>query len=262
MQGEIGKERFERLYRKYNRRAFVHPDPLEFLYLYDDPRDREIAGLVASSLAYGRVAQILKSVSQVLNRIGSPSRYVNDRPAEKMRSDFRNFRHRFAGGEELSSLLAAIKRVNRRHGGLGRCFSKNVRKDHLTTAPALAAFVDELRNGNGHMGHLVPHPRDGSACKRLHLFLRWMIRHDDVDPGGWNSVSPTKLVVPLDTHMHRICLGLGFTKRKQADARTTGEVTEAFRKIVPHDPVRYDFSLTRFGIRDDVDFDELKLLNQ
>jgi len=80
-----------------------------------------------------------------------------------------------------------------------------------------------------------------------------MIRRDDVDPGGWEDISPLHLVVPLDTHLHRICLALGFTNRRQADMKTAMEITDAFRTMVPHDPVRYDFALSRLGIRKDTD---------
>ena len=98
---------------------------------------------------------------------------------------------------------------------------------------------------------LLPSPSAGSACKRLNLFLRWMVRQDNVDPGGWDSVSPAKLIIPLDTHMHRIGRRLGLTPRRQADLRTAIEITEGFRGICPSDPVRYDFALTRLGIRRD-----------
>ncbi|MBW2650885.1 MAG: DUF2400 family protein, partial [Deltaproteobacteria bacterium] len=84
-------------------------------------------------------------------------------------------------------------------------------------------------------------------------FLRWMVRRDDVDPGGWDDIPPSKLVIPLDTHMHRICLALGITKRKQANMKTALEITRSFQVIAPHDPVRYDFALTRLGIRKDTD---------
>jgi uncharacterized protein (TIGR02757 family) len=99
----------------------------------------------------------------------------------------------------------------------------------------------------------VPSPVGGSACKRLNLFLRWMVRQDGVDPGGWDNVPQSKLIVPVDTHMHRICLRLGLTTRKQANMATALEITEGFRALAPDDPVRYDFSLTRLGIRRDAD---------
>jgi len=95
-----------------------------------------------------------------------------------------------------------------------------------------------------------------SDLKRLHLFLRWMVRRDEVDPGGWESVTPARLIVPLDTHMHRIALRLGLTSRKQANLRTAGEITAAFRALERDDPVRYDFCLTRLGIRNDMSIEE------
>ena len=79
--------------------------------------------------------------------------------------------------------------------------------------------------------------------------MRWMVRHDDVDPGGWNMIPAADLIVPVDVHMHRVGIQLGFTERKAADARTAGEITDGFRLLSPEDPVKYDFALTRFGIQ-------------
>ena len=115
--------------------------------------------------------------------------------------------------------------------------------------------MDELiKNGAGQAGHLAPLPERGSACKRWILFLRWMIRKDAVDPGCWELASD-KLIVPLDTHMHRICSRLGMTQRKQANMKTALEITSAFRSILCDDPVKYDFALTRLGIRNDTDIE-------
>ncbi len=250
-------EMLEDLYSRLNRRRYVHPDPLEFLYEYDNPADREVVGLVASSLAYGRVAQILKSVRCVLQRMGSrPVRFLQDASATSLKRDFVGFRHRFASGENISSMLLGVRRVIDRHGSLGSCFIARMEQDDDTVLPALSAFVKEL-NGNGRCGHLLPDPARGSACKRMNLFLRWMVRADEVDPGGWERVSAAKLIIPLDTHMHRIALTLGATRRNAADMRTAMEITDAFRRISPEDPVRYDFALTRLGIREEMDFSTL-----
>ena len=243
----------EELYCRLNRRRYVHPDPLEFLYDYDDPSDREVVALVASSLAYGRVAQILKSVRCVLQRMGSqPFRFLRDASATSLRRDFAGFRHRFNTGEELAALLLGAKGVIERCGSLRGCFTAAMNGDDETVLPALSVFVKELAVGR--CGHLLPDPARRSACKRLNLFLRWMVRSDAVDPGGWEAVSAAKLIVPLDTHMHRTALALGATRRKAADMRTALEITDAFRRIVPDDPVRYDFALTRLGIREEMDF--------
>ncbi|MBW2647098.1 MAG: TIGR02757 family protein, partial [Deltaproteobacteria bacterium] len=144
--------------------------------------------------------------------------------------------------------------VIERYESLHACFTAYLDENDDTVFPALSGFVKELTTGtNGRRNSLLPSPMLGSACKRLHLFLRWMVRQDDVDPGGWDTVSTSKLVIPLDTHMHRICLALRLTQRKQADMRTAAEITAAFRTITPEDPVKYDFALTRLGIRNDTD---------
>jgi uncharacterized protein (TIGR02757 family) len=242
------------LYETYNHREYVHPDPLEFLYDYQDLRDREIVGLVASSLAYGGVRQILKGVKSVLDRMESPYAFLKDNSRESLISIFKGFKYRFTTGEELAGMLYGIKRVVERDGSLQACFVNALSDDHETIILALSELVKALSAVfESRPRSLLPSPEAGSACKRLNLFLRWMVRRDEVDPGGWDDVPASKLIVPLDTHMHRISLQLGLTKRKQANLKAACEITAAFRSIEPEDPVRYDFSLTRLGIRDDLD---------
>ncbi len=242
------------LYDTYNHREFVHPDPLEFLYDYQDLRDREIAGLVASSLAYGGVRQILKGVKSVLDRMESPYAFLKANSRDALTRTFANFKYRFTTGEELALMLYGVRQVVERYGSLQACFVNALRDDDETVIPALTVLVKELSAVfDSRPRSLLPSPTAGSACKRLNLFLRWMVRRDEVDPGGWDEVPASKLIVPLDTHMHRISLQLGLTKRKQANLRTACEITAAFRSIEPEDPVRYDFALTRLGIRDDLD---------
>lgn len=239
---------FEKLYQKYNRWEYVHPDPLEFLYGYKELRDREIAGLTASSLAYGKVAQILVSVHSVLKRMGpSPFNYVIHSSADSANSAFAGFKHRFSTGAELSRMLLGAKKAILQYGSLQNCFVSGLSEKHETVLPALVSFLKILCADRS--SSLLPCPEKKSALKRMNLFLRWMTRKDDVDPGGWDNVPASKLIIPLDTHMHSIGLKLGFTKRKQADMLAALEITSAFRKISPDDPVKYDFCLTRAGIR-------------
>lgn len=248
----VSRTVLEELYSKYNRREYIHPDPLEFLYRYEEPADREIAGLVAASLAYGRVAQILRSVSFVLDRMPRPARFLRDSTKRSLARRFAGFRHRFTTAEELADMLTGAKRVLETHGTLGAFFAKGMRAEDETIKAVLCRFSEALRCGTA-FNSLLPCPEKGSACKRLCLYLRWMVRKDDVDPGGWKGIPTSTLLVPLDTHMHRIALALGLTRRRQADMHTALEVTRAFRRITPDDPAKYDFALTRLGIRDDLD---------
>ena len=249
------EEVLENLYQTYNRREFIHPDPLEFLYDYEDLRDREIAGLVASSLAYGRVSQIIRSVSFVLERMTpSPFLFIQDATMESLLDIYSGFKHRFTTGDEIAAMMFGMKNVIMKYGSLYACFKTGFINNDESILPAITEFTEELSSGfNCRNNSLLPSPAKGSACKRLNLFLRWMVRRDDVDPGGWEDISPLHLVVPLDTHLHRISLSLGFTNRRQADMKTAMEITDAFRTMVPHDPVRYDFALSRLGIRKDTD---------
>ena len=220
------------------------------------------AGLAASALAYGRVARILTSVRDALERMGpSPRAFLEGASRASLRKAFAGFRHRFSGGESVAGLLWGAKRLLDGHGSLNAAFLAGLPGSKAgtcaggtaaDTAAALRAFSDGLRAG-GCGNFIVPDPSLGSACKRLCLFLRWMVRRDEVDPGGWYGVSPAALIVPLDTHMHRIAAALGLTRRRQADMRTALEITAAFGRFRPDDPARYDFTLTRFGIRTDMD---------
>lgn len=245
----LNKAQLEKIYDKYNHREFVHPDPIEFLYDYENIQDREIVALLASSLAYGRVEQILKSICLVLKRMQTPSAFVKFASLDSLRREFSDFKHRFTTGEDLSAMLFGARRVIEKYGSLQACFIKGLREEDETVLPALFSFIRELSFEKGcRRNTLIPLPAGGSACKRLNLFLRWMVRQDEVDPGGWSNVPAFKLIVPLDTHLHRIGLALNLTKRKQADMRTASEITSAFKAITPEDPVRYDFVLTRLGM--------------
>jgi uncharacterized protein (TIGR02757 family) len=250
-QDSMTRAKLEALYRRYNRREYICPDPLEVLYRYRDTEDRVIAGLVAALLAYGGVKQIVASAGDAVDRMEpSPHRFLSGSSSVDLRAAFRNFKHRWTRGDDVAALLAGVKGAIAEYGSLERSFLRGLRPEHETVLPALAAWVELLRRAGGSARRdLLSCPRAGSACKRLNLFLRWMARCDDVDPGLWKSVPASKLIVPMDLHMHRIALGWGLTRRKQADLKTALEVTAAFRAIAPDDPVKYDFALTRASMR-------------
>jgi uncharacterized protein (TIGR02757 family) len=255
----ISRKTLELIYSRYNRKELIHPDPLEFLFNYESVADREIAGLIASSLAYGRVTQILKSVSGVLSEMGpSPAWFIMKTGKRDLARTFGAFKHRFTTGAELTDFLYSIGELVREYGSLEQCFNNCYSGEGETVHEALSGFVNTLkRKMAAGKSSLLPDPAQGSACKRLHLFLRWMVRRDDVDPGGWDSVSPSKLIVPLDTHMYHFSTCHGFTVRKNADLMTALEITRGFRSICGEDPVKFDFSLTRFGIRHDMCWNDL-----
>ena len=256
----LNHAKLEELYKKYNRRCFVSPDPLQFLYDYDTPDDREIVAIIAASLAYGRVAQILKSIAKILEPMGTaPAQFIRETSSCEFRKIFTNFKHRFTTGEDIEDLFEGIQAALKEYGSLQNCFIAGYSESDESILPALETFTKTLcKCFPNNSSYLLPAPSKGSACKRQMLFLRWMIRCDDVDPGGWSKIPTSKLLIPLDTHMHQISKKFGLTTRKSADLKSTIEITNAFASINPEDPVKYDFALTRFGIREDMNINDIK----
>ena len=252
----------EKLYDKYNHRRFIPPDPLQFLYRYWEFADREVVGFLSAALAYGRVEQIEKSLDSLLARMGkSPSAFVKGF-GKAERESLKGFRHRFTTGQDISDLLDILKQVLNDQGSIEACFLRGYRQTDRNIIPALSEFSESLlgfyakkRGGRISRGlkYLLVSPSGKSACKRLNLFLRWMVRKDEVDPGLWESIDKAKLIVPVDVHMARLCRILGLYDRKTVSLATAVEITERFAEIEPADPVKYDFALSRIGIMDNCD---------
>lgn len=250
---------FEEMYRRYNRAEYVDPDPVSVVRSYCGLRDREIAGVVASSLAYGRASQIVKSVRAVLDPMGDhPSVFIKEASPQEIMDLCKGFRHRFTDSRDLYELLLSLREVITVHGSVEAAFGHGMGKDPGGAMGGLCSLSKALRKYSGSRKNtLLPDLSLGSACKRYLLFLKWMVRDDGIDPGGWSCITPAELMIPLDTHMHRICLELGLVRRKAADMIAVIEATESFRLIAPLDPAKYDFTLTRFGIRADLSIKDL-----
>ena len=250
------RRRLDRLYVKYNRPEFLQPDPLQVVFDYENPADQEVVALLAAGLAYGRVASILKGIESVLQEMGpSPARFLRESGEAELARAFVGFRYRWTTRDELQIWCRGVGRILREYGNLEACFLAGSRCRDRTVLPALQTFHTCLIGEEG-PNSLLPDPRKNSSCKRLHMFLRWMIRDDAIDPGLWSGLPASRLIVPLDVHMFRLARRLGFTRRKQANLAAVLEITERFRVLRPRDPVRYDFALTRLGIRDDCSIDE------
>ncbi len=258
-----GPDALKALYRKYHRPEKLYPDPLVFVRRFQNPEDGEIAGIVAASLAYGKVGLIMRALDRVFKRIGpSPRRALESTSSLEWAERFGDFRYRFHSGHDLAVLFILLRRAVERYGSLGELFGKVDPGGDIRGA--LGAFAEAILSQDprpvlrgrhipaGHpVRHLLASPRKGGAAKRLCLFLRWMVRRDTLDPGFWQGrVDPARLVVPLDVHVARAGRLFGFTQRKTADWKTAREITEALRRYEPADPLRYEFSLFRFGMKE------------
>lgn len=256
MQKKI-RDILEKLYKKYNRHELISPDPLQFVYHYSKPADMEIVAFLAAALAYGRVQQIEKSLNNLLTRMGdSPYEFVLNFNKNKRRL-LKDFKHRFTTGDDISDLLALFKEIINKYGSIEQYFIRGYNTGDSNIIPALTHFCNSLLelHAAGHKGqatrglkYLLVSPTGGSTCKRLNLFLRWMVRDDDVDAGIWKTIDKAKLIVPVDVHMGRLCKILGLYNRSTVSLRTALEITESFTEIEPADPVKYDFALSRIGI--------------
>lgn len=255
----------DKLYGRFDI-AFLSTDPIEFVHRYNDDGDREVAGLITSSLAYGRVDGIKRSVQKVLSVMGkNPARFAASFDPKRDVRLFSGFVHRFNDGRDVAALIYYAGQMIRESGSIGAFFMRGYNGNEKNIKGALTKFIDgalaldsEPIYGSAKLPpkagvrFFFPSPSDGSPCKRLNLYLRWMVRRgDDIDLGIWIGVDPARLVIPLDTHVARISRNIGLTKRAGADWRMAEEVTDALRELDPLDPVKYDFAICRLGIMDE-----------
>ena len=249
----------------YSSRSHQHlaNDPLSFCHSYPDPVDQEVAAVIASAFAYGNVAIILRTLGAIFAELGaSPRRYLEHFEPKHGLRIFSGFKHRFNDGSDLCALLWAIRMMIEQAGSVESFFLRGQAADAGDITEALNAYSSTLLSQdyspvfgtkgippNSYFPFLFPAPVSGSACKRLCMFLRWLVRPDDgIDLGLWHGISAAKLIIPVDTHIQRISGYLGFTRRKSADWRMAREITVALRRFDPVDPVKYDFSLAHLGI--------------
>ena len=257
IQPEKLKAVLDKLYDKYNRRELIKPDPLQFVYEYSNPPDMEIAGFLAASLAYGRVEQIENILRNLLGRMGrSPFEFVGNF-TNRDRASLEDFKHRFNTGDDISDLLVLLRRTLADFGSIENYFLRFFDAADKNIILALTRFCDTLLDihRTAHRGRmskglafLLASPGRGGAAKRLNLFLRWMVRSDNVDTGLWRSIDKSKLIVPVDVHMARLCKILWLNNHSNVTLKTAVEITKHFAEIAPSDPVKYDFALSRIGI--------------
>jgi len=240
------------LHRRFHRAEFIPPDPLETLAAAHDPADREVIALVASSLAYGSVIAMRPAIRTVLDLLGArPAHHLATCSPRDLTAQLRGFRYRFTDGRTMAALLVAARRVRSEHGSLEvpAAQARRSRDPQERGTESLTGFAAALRAASpAPLDHLLPHPGGGSACKRLCLLFRWMVRCDCIDPGGWTLLSPRDLLMPVDVHVHRAARTRGWTLRATADLRTAIDITRFLARISPDDPLRYDFAMTRPGI--------------
>ncbi|RQW84798.1 MAG: TIGR02757 family protein [Geobacter sp.] len=242
---------------------YLQNDPLLFCHRYTCTIDQEIVGLIASSLAYGKVNSIKRSVEKILAIVTpSPLQFIESFDPASGTKLLKGFKHRFNDDLDLSALFLAIKTMIEQAGSIGDYFLRFYDQQDGDLTSCLVGFTSSILHmdysavygskgipPDSHFPFFFPSPSSGSACKRLCMFLRWMVRPaDGIDLGLWKTIPPGKLIIPVDAHIQRISRFLGLTQRKQADWRMAQEITAALKTFDSADPVKYDFSLCHIGI--------------
>ena len=253
------KARLDELYEAFNVANSVS-DPIQIVRRFDRPDDREVVGFCAAALAFGRVQSVMNSIEGLLAAMGpSPAAYVRAFDPIRDRRSLDHLVHRWTRGIDLAALVWVLRQMLDSHGSIEAFFVDGVDAGAETVEDALDAFSRracrlDLKSvygrvpGRPGVAYFFARPSSGGACKRLNLFLRWMVRHDRVDLGVWSRVRPAQLVVPLDTHVIRLGRCLRLTRYKSAGWRMAADITRSLRAMDPADPVRYDFSICHVGM--------------
>ena len=248
--GEL-RELLERWYDRYNRPEFIEADPVSVPHRFTDPHDREVAGFFAATIAWGNRRSIVRNACRMMQLMdNAPADFVRHASGQELRG-LAGFVHRTFNGGDLRDYVLAIRSLYASCGGIGEFFGQSfARTGDLRLT--LAEFRRELLRGD-HNPHCEKHLSSierGAACKRLNMYLRWMVRRDarGVDFGLWPSIPMSALYLPLDVHTGEVARALGLLRRRQNDWRAVEEVTAALRTLDACDPVRYDFALFGAGM--------------
>lgn len=245
------KEFLDKKVEQYNVPDFIPLDPIKIPHQFSDKKDIEIAGFLTATIAWGNRKSILNNANKMMQLLdNSPADFIKNFEEADLKS-ITNFVHRTFNSEDLKTFLRALQRFENEYGGLEFAFAKA-----LTSSTNLLEAISLFKHDFFQIEHLnrtqkhVSDPMKGSAAKRILMFLRWMVRKDNagVDLGIWNEIQARDLYLPLDVHTGNISRQLNLLTRKQNDAKSVIEITNALRKFDPTDPIKYDFALFGLGV--------------
>lgn len=247
---DLLKEFLEEKVALYNNKNFIDSDPVQIPHLYSTKQDIEIAGFLSATIAWGNRKSIIQNAHKMVNLMGnSPYDFVMSHKESQLDA-LENFVHRTFNNQDLIQFVKSLQHIYKNHNGLEAVFQKNVTGS--STQKSISEFKKiffEIPHTTRTQKH-ISDPMQGSAAKRINMFLRWMVRQDatGVDLGIWRSIPPSALSCPLDVHSGNVARKLNLLTRKQNDAKAVLELDTALRKLDPNDPVKYDFALFGLGV--------------
>lgn len=247
------KEKLEAHYQSY-RQKFSSKDPVWILHRFSDERDIELIGLITAAYAYGSVDQINSFINLLLEKTGNkPYEFTINFSKRKDKKYLSGLYYRFNTHNDLLDMFSALRNALVKYGSLKNLFLSHFKQTDSNLIPALTGFTGELNKNipalsDRYYHYLFSNPANRSTCKRMNLYLRWMVRSDEIDTGLWKVVDTSKLIMPVDTHIAKISKALKLTERKTIDLKFALELTEKLKQFDPQDPVKYDFALCHIGI--------------
>ena len=248
----------EAAFRRYNQPGFIPDDPISLPHSFSSVQDRELIGFWAATLAWGQRKTIIQNARRLVELMdGAPHDFMLNHN-EQDRARFLDFKHRTFQATDTLWFLEFFQQYYRKNASLETAFARHLQPGDLTTERALAGFHHDFFDHPDAPDRTRKHvatPERGSTCKRLNMYLRWMVRSDaaGVDFGIWKEISPAQLLIPLDVHVERVARRLGLLQRPQTDWKAVLELTENLRAFDPEDPVKYDYALFGMGVLGNAD---------
>jgi uncharacterized protein (TIGR02757 family) len=248
------KSILDKRFKQYNHIGFIENDPISIPHQMSKKEDIEIIGFLVALIAWGQRVSIIKSGERLLELMhNEPHDFILNH-SEKELKECMSFVHRTFNGSDLSSLIEFLRWIYAEKGGLEEAFSFNINDGDITVENGLIGFR-QLYEGSEFVQHRtlkhIASPAKGSACKRLNMYLRWMVRKDEggIDFGIWTKIKPSQLICPLDVHVLNQAAALGLIKSGKGDWKTAVELTNQLRKFDKNDPVKYDIALFGEGVK-------------
>ena len=248
----ITKPEIDRLVDEYETVDFIKDDPVQFPHRFiNNKKDCEIAGFVASLLAYGNRKVFIKKLNELFGLMqNEPYNFIINFEPKVLGS----FNYRFGTTKDFCEIFNIMSNLYKKDGGLEDLFkygyeNKNINENYINFVPITDYFYSKFSVKAGQGAYfMIPNPKNGGAMKRMCMFLRWMIRKGPVDLGVWNFMKPAELLIPLDTHVARLSREMGLLTRKSNDFKSVIEITENLKEFDPVDPIKYDFAMFGYGV--------------
>lgn len=244
------KNLLDKYAKQYDTEDFIKDDPVQFVHLYDTPKNIEIAGFIASMFAYGKRELFIKQLKTFLTKKKNLSEFIKD--FDENDEILKNFNYRFSKGVDFIQILKILQKLQAENESLKSLFKYHYEQSHNIIK--MLSGVTDYFYSNVTMDvtqgfyHLLPDPQKGGAVKRMNMMLRWFVRKSPVDVGIWDFIDKSELIIPLDVHVGNISRQLGLLTRKNNDMKSAMEITENLRKMDKNDPIKYDFALFGIGI--------------